>query len=255
MALRRFLLQASPQGQEASLQGEEVHHLVHVLRAQIGDCIELIDGTGRVWSGDIKQIDRDRVEVTRVRLISASQATPTRLLLIQSLCKAEKLEWVLQKFTELGISEIHLLDAEHSVVKVPRERIEKRLERWTRIVIGAVKQSRRSNTPVLHAPVQCQTVCDHLQADLKLLFSERDSARHLKTILRECGKPPVVAFAIGPEGGWTPHEEAVFIQHLFQPASLGPSILRTETAAIVALAVLKYELEDHEDRAPVPPSG
>jgi 16S rRNA (uracil1498-N3)-methyltransferase len=164
------------------------------------------------------------------------------------------LEWVLQKVTELGVSEIYLLEAEYSVVKVPRERIEKRLQRWTKIVIGAVKQSRRSNTPVLHAPEQCQTVCTHLQADLKLLFSERESARHLKVILGEFHKPSVVALAVGPEGGWTSHEEAVFVQHQFHPASLGSSILRTETAAIAALAVLKYELEDHEACAPVPSS-
>jgi len=242
MSHRRFLLQDPPLNQSATVGGEEAHHLIQVLRASTGGTVELIDGSGRVWEGRISEIHQNSVEISQVHLIDQEPALGAQIIMVQSMCKADKLELILQKGTEMGVSQIFLLDAVRSVVKIPAERLENRLQRWGKILMGAAKQSRRSTLPILHPPRSCQSVCLSLQADLKILFSESEKTRSLKMVLRG-SKVNSVAFAIGPEGGWTSDEEAVFFRHQFRPSTLGSGILRTETAALAALAILKYEME------------
>jgi 16S rRNA (uracil1498-N3)-methyltransferase len=242
MSSRRFLLSTPPVDSKAVLAGEEAHHLAHVLRAQPGRVVELIDGSGRVWQGIVDHIDTDRVSLESVKLLPPENAPETRISLIQSLCKAEKLEWILQKATELGIPEIYLLEAERSVLRIPKEKIAARIERWQKIALAATKQSRRSNVPVLHLPARPAALIGLIRADLKIILSENERCSTLKSILRESSWKSA-ALCIGPEGGWTSREEEAFIQAGFRPAGLGSAILRTETAAIVAMAILKYELE------------
>ena len=243
MQRRRFHLSSPPEGSRASLRGDEAHHLVRVLRARVGELIELMDGSGRVWKGAIAEINPDSVEVTKLSLLTPEQPLSKRVILIQSLCKGEKLEWILQKATELGVAEIYLLNAERSVVKLPKDKITDKLDRWKKIIIGAAKQSCRSTIPGLHAPADCVRLCQALEANLKLLLSENEKEVGLKNIIRGA-RWRSVAFCIGPEGGWTDHEREVFARHGFTPVSLGSSILRTETAAIATTAILNYELDD-----------
>ncbi len=241
---RRFFLSSLPQANQATLYGDEAHHLIHVLRAKLGDPVELIDGTGSEWRGRVAEIQTALLAVTINQLIELPRmkdATP-RLTLIQSLCKADKLEWILEKTTELGISEIRLLAANRSVLKVPQHRIEAKLERWSKIIVGAAKQSRRSTLPLLFPPADCATICGTLNADLKLAFSTEGSPSTLKDRLRQ-NNYRSAAFCVGPEGGWTSAESATFLACQFEPVTLGLNILRTETAAIVGTAILKYELE------------
>ena len=243
MTKRRFYLSDPPLGESAVLLGSEAHHLIHVLRARAGDCIELIDGSGRVWTGMICRIGLESVDLTHVTMIVKEASSSTPFILLQSLCKSDKLEWTFQKTTELGVTEIYLIEAARSVVRIPPARIEAKLDRWKKIIIGAAKQSRSGALPLLHPPMNCQSACDQVRAELKIHFSENEGRQNLKKILR-MKQWNSVAFCIGPEGGWITDEEALFCRHQFQPVSLGAHILRTETAAIAALAVLKYELED-----------
>ena len=243
MSIRRLYLQTPPHGESALLSGSEAHHLIHVLRARSGDCIELIDGSGRVWTGVVSEIGTESVDLSRVTLIVEKRPYSTSLILLQSLCKADKLEWTLQKTTELGVTEIYLVEARRSVARIPLERIEAKMDRWKKIIIGAAKQSRREAIPLLHPPMNCRSACEQVNAELRILFSENQGQRNLKRLIQI--KPwNSVAFCIGPEGGWTDDEESQFLHYQFQPISLGTHILRTETAAIAALAVLKYEMED-----------
>jgi 16S rRNA (uracil1498-N3)-methyltransferase len=152
------------------------------------------------------------------------------------------LEWILQKTTELGISEIRLLAAEHSVLKIPPEKVQAKLERWNKIILGAAKQCRRSTLPHLYPPGNCASLCQSLEADLKLVLSEDEKQLTLKTLLRR-STPCSVAFCVGPEGGWSLAESEMILRCAIEPVSLGPNILRTETAAIVTTAILKYELD------------
>jgi 16S rRNA (uracil1498-N3)-methyltransferase len=223
------------------LEEREAHHLIHVLRTEVGTGVELIDGRGRLWSARVGEILGDRVRMVEVSLLSETLAPEVRLTLIQALCKSDRLTWILQKATELEIAEIYLVQGRRSVLRISQDRRRARLERWRTILANAAKQCRRSTIPALHPPLECPEVCKAVDSDLKLLLQATPRAMSLKKLLR--GKSwPSVAFAVGPEGGWTDEECESFLHSGFQAVQLGHSTLRTETAATVAAALLRYEL-------------
>lgn len=242
MSSRRFLLSEPPSHGRAILHGSEAHHLRDVLRAKPGRVVELVDGSGRVWRAVVDQCSEGTVELLSVELLDTSTGA-ARLGLIQSLCRGDKLEWILEKCTELGIDDIYLLDAARSVVRIPKERLEAKMERWQKIILAAVKQSRRSTVPKLHPPSSLALLCRDLPPSLKLLLSENERGASLKRVVRAATWDHAI-FCIGPEGGWTQQEQQELVESGFQPASLGPRILRTETAALVVAAILKYEREE-----------
>jgi len=242
MSSRRFLLSEPPSEGRAALRGSEAHHLRNVLRAEPGRIVELIDGSGRVWRAVVNKCEESSVDLCKVELLETPAAT-ARLGLIQSLCKADRLEWILEKCTEIGIDDIYLLEAARSIARIPRERFDSKMSRWEKIILAAAKQSRRSTLPVLHPPSSLSFLCRELPPGLKILLSENQRATGLRSILRSATWQHAV-FCIGPEGGWTEAEHRELVGSGFRPASLGHQILRTETAALVAAAILKYEREE-----------
>ena len=244
MSARRFLLTSPPLDNRAIVQGKEAYHLARVLRAKPGMQVELMDGHGKVWSGVIEQISPELVELGQLTLRGETETSEVRIDLILALCKTDKLEWILQKTTEIGVANIYLLSAERSVVKVPPDRLHGKIDRWQRIISEASKQSHRSTLPHLHPPATADQLCPCLDTDLKLMLSERSGTPALKTLLRK-GHWKSAILSIGPEGGWTSREEGIFAEYGFLLASLGHTILRCETAAMVATAILKYELEEN----------
>jgi 16S rRNA (uracil1498-N3)-methyltransferase len=228
-------------GQTAILSGSEAHHLVHVLRAVPGFRLELMDGKGKVWEGELESVEEGLVRLNGLRLLEQPLIDPPKIILAQVLPRTDRLEWILEKTTELGIDEIYLLEAQRAVVKIPANRLENKLERWRKILQSAAKQSHRTTLPLLHPPMHCEPFAGSIHADLKILFSENESENRLKTLLSGF-QPASVLYGIGPEGGWTPHEERCLKDAGFVAASLGRNILRTETAAITALAILRHEL-------------
>ena len=241
MPVRRFVLDTPPSGAVAMLEEGEAHHLIHVLRAEVGTSVELIDGRGGLWSARVGEVLGNRVRLVDVSLLSEAAEPEVRLTLIQALCKSDRLTWILQKAAELEVSEIYLVQGRRSVVRISQDRSRAKLERWRTILVNASKQCRRSTIPALHPPLQCREVCEAVESDLKLLFQASPQAMSLKKLLR--GKSwPSVAFAVGPEGGWTGEECETFLRSGFQAVQLGRSTLRTETAATVAAAILRYEL-------------
>jgi len=242
MSSRRFLLTSPPVDNKAVLQGEEAYHLSRVLRAKPGMKVELMDGLGKVWSGVIEQISPEWVELGEMTLLFGDEMKEVRIDLILALCKTDKLEWILEKTTEIGVANIYLLNAERSVVKLPADRLRGRLDRWQKIMNAASKQSRRLALPLLHPPATTEALLPGLNTDLKLMLSERSDSPPLKNLLRERAWLSA-SLGIGPEGGWTSKEEELFSEAGFLLANMGHNILRSETAAIVATAILKYELE------------
>jgi 16S rRNA (uracil1498-N3)-methyltransferase len=203
--------------------------------------VELLDGSGQVWRGVVERCSESEVVLSGVELLETPSAT-ARLGLIQSLCKADKLEWILEKCTEIGVDDIYLLQAARSVAKIPEERFDAKMQRWQKIMLAAVKQSRRSTFPVLHPPCSLTHLCRGLPPCLKLLLTETERGASLKSIVRSATWDHAI-FCIGPEGGWTEREHQDLVEAGFQSASLGGQILRTETAALVVAAILKYERE------------
>jgi 16S rRNA (uracil1498-N3)-methyltransferase len=225
----------------ASLRGEQAAHLIRVLRAQTGMECDMVAGD-RVWRAVISGVSGDAVRFTLLTEVEAEPALPVTLLL--SVFKFDRMEWIIEKATELGVEQLIPMSArrseKHLVQAAPA-----RVERWRRLAREAAKQSRRSDVPVVQDLVSLKAAV-HMKAaapGLSLLLAEQERATTLyavmqSALLQTTVEKPAVHLAVGPEGGWTAEEESLFALQGWQPVSLGPRILRAETAGITAMAVV-----------------
>jgi 16S rRNA (uracil1498-N3)-methyltransferase len=224
---------------QVTLRAERYHYLVHVLRLGEGATLELFDGRGRAFDARVVALGEQEVHLA---LGPARHTPPRRALgLLQGLPKGDKLEWVLQKGTELGAAAFHPVDTARSVVKLEPRRAEERTARWRKIVEEAARQCRRSDMPEVHPPRPLLEAARALAPGTALLvLDEQESSLPLGEAFRACPAGAPVALVVGPEGGLT-REEVAALQALgARPVTLGPLILRTETAALAALVVLAH---------------
>ena len=230
----------------AALHGDQARHLSRVLRAQPGMEFDVVAG-GHAWLARVASIDRDSVQFTLLRELDAAPAAPVTLLL--SIFKFDRMEWAIEKAVELGASRIVPVLAERTE-KHLAQAADKRVDRWRRIALEAAKQSRRSDLPEIADPARlpnflassepAQTAEQAAPAPLRILLSEVEEDQPLLRLLKQeitAGSREVL-LAIGPEGGWTPAEVALFTGAGWHSASLGPRILRVETATVAALALV-----------------
>lgn len=224
---------------EVMLSGERRHYLLHVLRLAQDSVLEVFDGTGRAFTARVLTVDEDSVSLGLGDVRHAPPSRPVHIL--QGLPKGDKLEWVLQKGTELGATAFHPVAAARSVVKLEPKRAEERTARWTKIVEEAARQCRRDDVPLVHPPRPLVEAARALAPDTVLLvLDEEESAVPLGEAFRACAPSAPVALVIGPEGGLA-REEVAALQALgARPVTLGRRILRTETAALAALAVMAH---------------
>jgi len=225
-------------GKTAVMEGQAALHLGRVLRAQTGQLYELSDGE-RVWLGRIESVGRDRVQFALVEELPAVQPSLILTLLL-AVVKFDAFEWAIEKATELGVSAIVPLAAERSE-KALLASAAKRAERWRKILLEASQQSRRLCVPVLGNLARPEEAFASSNDGLRLMLSERATASPLRKVLQGQGSEKAI-LAIGPEGGWTDAEFESARSCGFLEASLGGLILRTETAALAALASLNYAL-------------
>jgi 16S rRNA (uracil1498-N3)-methyltransferase len=228
----------------ASLTGEQASHLIRVLRAQPGMEFDIVAGD-RVWHAVIAGISGDAVRFNLVAEIESDPALPITLLL--SIFKFDRMEWTIEKATELGVNRIIPIVARRSE-KHLAQAAQNRTERWRKIAREAAKQSRRSDIPAIEDPIPLKTAARREGEAVKLLLAEQERTTTLRATLQEALKAandeyPEIRLATGPEGGWVAEEEALFDAEGWKPVSLGPRILRAETAAITALAVTAAMLE------------
>lgn len=228
----------------ASLGGLQAEHLVRVLRAQAGMEFDIVAG-GHVWHAVIAGITGDSVRFNLVAEVQADPALPITLLL--SVFKFDRMEWAIEKATELGAERI---------VPVIARRTEKHLaqaaagraERWRRIALEASKQARRSDVLQIDDPLLLKAALRQEEKAARLMLAEQERSTTLHHAISELlaangDEVPAFRMAIGPEGGWTAEEEAMFDAENWKPVSLGSRILRVETAAITAMAVAAALLE------------
>jgi 16S rRNA (uracil1498-N3)-methyltransferase len=221
----------------AALHGDQAQHLSRVLRAQPGMEFDVIAG-GRAWLARIASIDRDSVQFTLLQELKTAPALPVTLLL--SVFKFDRMEWAIEKAVELGCSRIVPIIAERTE-KHLAQAAGKRVERWRRLALEAAKQSRRSDLPEIPDPARLAAMLAAAEqtGPLRILLSETEEDQPLLRTLEENAVPAQgVMLAIGPEGGWTAAEIALFVRDGWQSASLGPRILRVETAVIAAIAIV-----------------
>jgi 16S rRNA (uracil1498-N3)-methyltransferase len=217
------------------------HHLARVLRVKIGDEIILFNGEGGEYPAVISEIDKKRVHVAIKDFNPRDTESALNLYLAQGISRGEKMDFTIQKAVELGVKKIFPLLTERCNVKLDEERREKRLQHWRSIVISACEQSGRNKIPELVAPQTLHEFIKNSSADFKFVLAP-DAEKKLS--LHTFNKNASVILLIGPEGGLSNQEIKQAEQAGFHGLNLGPRILRTETAAIAALAALQFYAGD-----------
>jgi 16S rRNA (uracil1498-N3)-methyltransferase len=238
---RRFFVEQFD-ANSATLRGETAEHLGRVLRAEPGQLYELSDGQ-RVWLGKIERLalskrGDSRIEFALVERI-ASREPSLEIQLLISVIKFDRFEWCLEKATELGVTEIIPLAAARTDKPLLVAAV-KRRARWERILLESAQQSRRLRPPAIGALVTPETAFAGSEAFCRILLSERQDALPVREALASANAVATAALAIGPEGGWVASEIQGARAAGFIEASLGESILRTETAVLAALAILRF---------------
>jgi 16S rRNA (uracil1498-N3)-methyltransferase len=232
----------------ATIIGAQAEHLARVLRAQPGMEADVVAG-GRVFHAEIAAVTlAGEASEVRFNLASELQADPALpVTLVVAIYKFDRMEWAIEKATELGVAAIAPVIARRSE-KHLAEAAAKRAERWRRIAREASQQARRSDEPLIHKPVDLAERVRAASTATRVVLAEQERTTTLRAAIGEAiaaakEDMPALEIAIGPEGGWAPAEEALFDANGWRAVSLGPRILRAETAAIAALAVVSSFLE------------
>jgi len=212
---------------------------VRVLRLKAGDAVVLFNGDGAEYTAIISEAGRDRLALDVTGRTAVDRESPLAVTLAQAVSGGERMDYTVQKAVELGAAAIQPLTAERSVVRLQGERAAKRAEHWQAVVVASCEQCGRNRLPqvlpLLAFDAYLAGQAARRDGALRLMLSPR-SARGLRDLDRPAGAIVVLA---GPEGGFSPQEERAAEQAGFLPARLGPRVLRTETAAVAALAVIQ----------------
>ena len=235
MARRRFFV-SEVRNHRAELAGEEALHLTRVLRVERGQRYEISDNRA-VYLAEVEEAHRNRVVFAVVGELAPREA-PVRLTLMVALIRFDRLEWVLEKGTELDVERFLLVEAERSERGLEKA-APKRIERWERILRETSQQCRRDRLPALGGPAPLEEALAWA-ADFRYRLEEAEGAPPaVKVLPAERRSRDAVAVLVGPEGGWTERERRMAGQAGWQAVSLGPQILRAETAAIAAAALVQ----------------
>lgn len=226
-------------GQSLSLPASFAHYLSRVLRLEAGQKVEICDGKGHQWLALLTSSDALHVEL-EVPLEATS--LPFQLHLVQALAKAERFEWVLQKATELGVTELIPCLTERTIVKLDPKRAQKKMLRWQRVVQEAARQSERATVPSIASPTRLQDITSSLPPGLPwVVCAAREPDRTLRRWIDEHPSITEAACFIGPEGGFSDEELAWLEAQGATCVSLGPLVLRTETAAVTLTSIIQFE--------------
>jgi len=238
MTRRRWIADTATD-KTASLLGAQAQHLTRVLRAQPGMAADVV-ANGRVYHAIIASAGLNEVRFDLLEEIVSEAARPVTLVL--SVFKFDRMEWAIEKVTELGVTTVIPVIARRTE-KHLAQATAKRVERWRRIAQEAAKQSRRAELPVIEDAVALSAFMERPSSGYRVLLAENEMNVSLRKRIdamaaASVDEAPQIELAIGPEGGWTPEEYALFVERGWLPATLGARILRVETAAIAALSVV-----------------
>jgi 16S rRNA (uracil1498-N3)-methyltransferase len=224
------------------LDEEESHHVLEVLRFGPGDHVTVFDGEGGEARADLVAVEGRRI-LLRIGPAARSQPLACAITLAQAIPKGKHMDFIVQKATELGAARIAPLFSDRTVVQLDVKDAEKKRDRWREIAIEACKQCGQNRVPDIAVPVSPKAFLEKDEpSELMLIASLQPDARGIKTVLAEHPPPRSVCVFVGPEGDFTPAEVALAKSKGCRPITLGPIILRAETAALYCLSVLAHEL-------------
>jgi len=242
--MNRFFLPTSEWNQSSpALDAEESHHAVDVLRLGAGDRVVVFDGEGTEGTAQIVAAEGKRLQI---RIVQKSKTPPLacEITLAQAVPKGKNMDFIIQKAVELGATRIAPLLSDRTVVHLDAQDAEKKRAKWHEIAVEACKQCGQNRIPEILLPRTPKAFFESGdRSELMLIASLQPDARRIKETLAEHGKTPkTVTVLVGPEGDFTPAELSLAKSHGCQPITLGPIILRTETAALYCMSVLAHEL-------------
>lgn len=227
------------------IDGEDVKHIVNVLRIEAGEEIEVCDKEGRDYKCKIVEISKENVSCEILDIYKSKGESEIEITLFQGIPKSTKMELIVQKSTELGVKRIVPIMTARSIVKInDRKKEDKKIERWSKIAAEAAKQSKRGVIPEISSLMAFTEMIDHLRDEPMVIVpyeSEEDIG--IKSVLKDC-KHKKINIVIGPEGGFAEKEITSLKAMNSHIVTLGPRILRTETAGFTTLAIVLYELGD-----------
>lgn len=242
---RFFVQNDSVKNNLITITGPDVKHISKVLRLVPGDKIGVSTGNGREFEAVIREITTKEVISEIVTEKQVSTESPIRVNLYQGLPKGDKMELIIQKSTELGVGRIIPIISERTVVKLDGKKAGERRLRWQRIAEEAAKQSRRTAIPMVEEPVEFETALEQLSNNqLVIMPWEEQKSGGIKQLLMNHAGIAEISIFIGPEGGFSQREARTAADKGVHLVTLGPRIMRTETAGIVTAAIVLYELGD-----------
>jgi 16S rRNA (uracil1498-N3)-methyltransferase len=225
---------------ELDLQGTAANHVARVLRLRPGDPLILFDDAGGEYTATVVALARHTVRVTVGEYLTTNRESPLHVTLAQGISRGERMDVVVQKATELGVKRIVPVLAARTVVRLNAAQAANRLRHWRAIAVAACEQCGRNSLPEVTAPMSLQQfLVSELPEGLRLLLRPDGGLK-----VRDLPASAAVTLLIGPEGGLSDAEQSAALAAQFQGLSLGPRILRTETAALAALAVIQQRLGD-----------
>ena len=221
-------------GAQFALPADAANHVARALRLQHGDALTVFDGSGGEYHATILRIDRGHVDVKIVGFDAVERESPFAVNLVQGIPESDKMDWIIQKAVELGVASIRPVICDRSVVRLAGERAARREAHWQRVAVAAVEQCGRNRVPQVLAPVPFQSWIAPGSADA-MRWMLAPGAAPLASQARPGGP---VELLVGPEGGFSERENDLALSAGFLALSLGPRVLRTETAPLAALATI-----------------
>ena len=237
MSTRLFVSSALSNGVELELDGDRAKYLGKVLRVRVGDTLTIFNGDGPEWPATIISISKSRINLALGMSIDPGTESPLKIHLVQGISRGDRMDFVVQKATELGVKRITPVLTEYGIVKLKSDRAEKRRDHWQKIANSACEQSGRTRQPLIDMPMP-----------LKNWFGSKPPKVDAEVVLVPNAAAPLalipapetkICVLIGPEGGFSETEYGDAEVSGFQAVSLGPRVLRTESAAIATLSVLQ----------------
>lgn len=233
---------------QITIENEDVRHISRVLRLTEEDKLEICDGGNMEYICRIESINKDKVLLSIINKRQSIQEPPIKAVLYQGIPKSTKMDLIIQKTVELGISEIVPVEMRRTIVQFKNQKDKQnKVDRWQKIALEAAKQSKRGIVPTIHMPISFKEAIERSRTNqLNLMPYEDEDRKGFRTVIKSLNKDSIdrVGIWIGPEGGLDQEEVAQGIENKIHTLTLGPRILRTETAGFTMLSLIMYELGD-----------
>jgi len=238
---RFFVPRKNLRDNRGHIDGQELVHLSKVLRLTPGEHITIFDDSGWEHEAVIRALGARQGELEILRSYQPERESPLQITLAIALTKGEKMDFIVEKATELGVQTMIPFVSSYSIPRLDERKTVKRSERWQKIALSAVKQCGRTRMPEISPVFEYRRLVDDAPPQtLKLIFWEKEHQRSLYQIREQRGDVEAVLIVIGPEGGFTAEEAQMAQRQGFEPVELGRRILRAETAAVTAIALVQF---------------